>query len=422
MTIRQCAVLVGGLGTRLGAATATTPKPLLTVGGRPFLAWLLREVARYGITDVLLLIGHLSEVLQASLQDLRERLPRAMALAVSEEPVRAGTGGALHHAREHLHDSFLLLNGDSLFDCDLAPLLVPEPGVMGRLALRRLADASRYGVAELDGDRVTAFRERPAPGANRDGSAGANAERFAGLPGLINGGVYRLDRRVVDRTAPVCSLERDVLPGLARDGLLRGTESAGWFIDIGVPPDLERAQSELPRHLARPALFLDRDGVCNIDHGWVGTRDRFEWMPGAKAAIRLAHASGWHVFVVTNQSGVARGLYDEAAVRDLHRWMLEEALHAGGTIDDVRYCPFHPEAAVPAYRRSSSWRKPEPGMILDLLRAWDLDPGRCALVGDQGTDMAAAAAAGVAGHLFPGGDLAEFVRPILDAHGAGPSA
>lgn len=406
MTVRQCAILVGGLGTRLGLATAVTPKPLLTVGDRPFLAWLLREVARYGITEVLLLTGHLSDVLRAGLQDLRDRLPRAMTLAVSEEPVRAGTGGALHHARERLHDSFLLLNGDSLFDCDLSPLLASEPGVMGRLALRRLSDASRYGVVELDGDRVTAFRERPAPGA----------------PGLINGGIYRLDRRVVDRTTAVCSLERDVLPGLARDGLLRGTESAGWFIDIGVPPDLERAQSELPRRLTRPALFLDRDGVCNIDHGWVGSRDRFEWTPGAKAAMRMAHARGWHVFIVTNQSGVARGLYDEAAVQALHRWMLDEVLQSGGTIDDVRYCPFHPEAAVPAYRRSSAWRKPGPGMILDLLRAWELDPRRCALVGDQATDMTAAAAAGVAGSLFPGGDLAEFVRPILDAHEAGQAA
>ena len=406
LTIRQCAILVGGLGTRLGLATATTPKPLLTVGDRPFLAWLLREVARYGITDVLLLTGHLSDVLREGLEALRDRLPRAMTLAVSEEPVRAGTGGALHHARAYLHDRFLLLNGDSLFDCDLSPLLTHEPGVTGRLMLRRLPDASRYGVVQMSGDRVTAFQERAAPG----------------LPGLINGGIYRLDRQIVDRTTPVCSLERDVLPGLARDGLLRGTESEGWFIDIGVPPDLERAQSELPRRLTRPALFLDRDGVCNIDHGWVGTRERFEWMPGALAAMRMAHARGWHVFIVTNQSGVARGLYDEAAVQALHRWMLDEVLRSGGTIDDVRYCPFHPEAAVPAYRRSSSWRKPEPGMILDLLRAWELDPRRCALVGDQATDMAAAAAAGVAGHLFPGGDLAEFVRPILDSHGAGQPA
>jgi len=410
LTVRQCAVLVGGLGTRLGAATATTPKPMLPVGGRPFLAWLLREVLRYGVTDVLLLTGHLSKVLREGLQDLRGWLPRAVALTISEEPVRAGTGGALHHAREHLQDSFLLLNGDSLFDCDLAPLLDEEPtaldkepAALGRLMLRRLPDASRYGVVEMSGGRVTAFQERPRPGA----------------PGLINGGAYRFDRRILDRISAVCSLERDVLPGVAQDGLLRGTESEGWFIDIGIPSDLARAQREVPQRLTRPALFLDRDGVCNVDHGWVGSRDRFEWMHGAKAAIQMAHARGWHVFVVTNQSGVARGLYDEAAVQALHRWMLDDVLQSGGTIDDIRYCPFHPEAAMPNYRRSSFWRKPAPGMILDLLRAWELDPSRCVLVGDQATDMEAAAAAGVAGHLFTGGDLAEFVRPILDAQQPG---
>jgi D-glycero-D-manno-heptose 1,7-bisphosphate phosphatase len=404
LTVRQCAVLVGGLGTRLGAATARTPKPMLTVGDRPFLAWLLREALRYGITDVLLLTGHLSDVVQDGLLTLRAELPRPVTLKVSQEPVRAGTGGALFHAREHLQDSFLLLNGDSLFDCDLALALAraEEHQVLGRLMLRRAADASRYGVVEISADRVTAFRERPEPG----------------QPGLINGGVYRLDRRVVDRTTAVCSLERDVLPDLAQEGLLRGTTSKGWFIDIGIPSDLARAQHDLPRRLARPALFLDRDGVCNVDHGWVGTQDRFEWIPGAKAAIRMAHARGWHVFIVTNQAGVARGLYDEAAVQDLHAWMQDEALRAGGTIDDFRYCPFHPDAIVPAYRRVSSWRKPAPGMILDLLRTWRLDPARCVLVGDQATDMAAAAAAGVAGHLFPGGDLAEFVRPILDAYPA----
>jgi len=373
---------------------------MLTVGDRPFLAWLLREVVRYGVSDVLLLTGHLSTVVQDSVEALRTRLPRLVTLTTSEEPIRAGTGGALFHARERLHDSFLLLNGDSLFDCDLTPALAgtEEPHVLGRLMLRPLADASRYGVVEMSGDRITAFRERAA----------------AGGPGLINGGVYRLDRRVVDRTTAVCSLERDVLPGLARDGLLRGTTSDGWFIDIGVPSDLERAQRELPARLTRPALFLDRDGVCNVDHGWVGTRERFDWIPGAKPAIRMAHARGWHVFIVTNQSGVARGLYDEAAVQELHAWMLDEVLLAGGTIDDIRYCPFHPEALVPAYRRISSWRKPGPGMFLDLLRAWELNPARCVLVGDQPTDIEAATAAGVAGHLYPGGDLAEFVRPILD--------
>jgi D-glycero-D-manno-heptose 1,7-bisphosphate phosphatase len=163
----------------------------------------------------------------------------------------------------------------------------------------------------------------------------------------------------------------------------------------------------------RRAVIFDRDGVLNVDHGYVGSRERFEWVPGALDAIRYATQAGWHVFVVTNQSGVGRGYYDEAAVQSLLDWMADEARRAGGTIDDARYCPFHEAAALEAYRRASDWRKPAPGMLLDLIRAWELDPARCVMIGDQPTDMAAAAAAGVAGHLFPGGNLLDFVRPLL---------
>ncbi|MBV9249690.1 MAG: HAD family hydrolase [Acetobacteraceae bacterium] len=170
---------------------------------------------------------------------------------------------------------------------------------------------------------------------------------------------------------------------------------------------------ELPRMQPRPALFLDRDGVLNIDHGYVGTRERFEWTPGALDAIRHATASGWHVFVVTNQSGVARGYYDEAAVQQLLAWMADEARRAGGTIDDWRYCAYHPEGSVAAYCQVSDWRKPAPGMLLDVIHAWELDPARCIMVGDQASDMAAALAAGVQGHLFPGGNLLEFIQPLI---------
>jgi len=154
--------------------------------------------------------------------------------------------------------------------------------------------------------------------------------------------------------------------------------------------------------------------VVNVDHGWVGSRAQFAWIPGALDAIRYATASGFHVFIVTNQSGVARGLYDEAAVQALMAWVGDEARRHGGTIDDYRYCPFHPDGTVPAYRQVSDWRKPGPGMLLDLLRAWSVDPARSLLIGDQATDVAAAAAAGMTGHLFPGGNLFPFVRPLLD--------
>ena len=162
-------------------------------------------------------------------------------------------------------------------------------------------------------------------------------------------------------------------------------------------------------------LFLDRDGVLNVDHGYVHSRDRFDWIPGARETVRHATQSGWRVFIVTNQAGVARGYYSEDDARALMAWVVAECRAMGGTIDDIRYCPYHPDAAVAEYRRVSDWRKPAPGMVLDLLRVWNLAADRCVMIGDQPTDMLAAERAGVPGYLFPGGDLLAFARPILDA-------
>lgn len=405
-TIRQCAVLVGGMGTRLGELTATTPKPLLPVGDRPFLAWLLREFLRYGVDDFLLLTGHLSEVVEAALPGIAESLPKPVRITVCREPVRAGTGGALFHARDKLAGKFLLCNGDSLLDFNFSRLLAQaaaDPAeVTGRMVLRRLEDASRYGVVDTDGERITAFRERPPEG-------GALASRA----GTINAGIYLLDRSILNDIAPVCSLEAEVLPALAARGVLRGTVGNGYFIDIGIPADLERAQTELPARLRRRALFLDRDGVINLDHGHVGTQDRFEWMPGALETLRAATDAGFHVFVVTNQSGIARGFYDEAQFAALSAWMTERIRAAGGTVDDLRFCPFHPEAKLEAYRQVSDWRKPAPGMLLDLIEKWEIDPTHSLLIGDQPTDLQAAQAAGVKAYHFEGADLALFALPLL---------
>jgi len=163
----------------------------------------------------------------------------------------------------------------------------------------------------------------------------------------------------------------------------------------------------------RRAVFLDRDGVLNLDHGYVHAPHQVDWTPGAKAAVKLLNDTGHYVFVVTNQAGVARGLYDEEAVEALHLWMAEELAAAGASIDDWRYCPFHPEAEVPAYRAAHPWRKPSPGMLLDLFAHWPIEREGSFLVGDKASDIAAAEAAGVKGFLFAGGDLKAFVEERL---------
>lgn len=165
--------------------------------------------------------------------------------------------------------------------------------------------------------------------------------------------------------------------------------------------------------MKRPAVFLDRDGVLNEDSGYVFRPSNLKWIEGAKEAVKAINAAGYFAFVVTNQSGVARGFFAESDVLALHAWMARELAMSGAHIDAFEYCPDHPEATVERYRRVNDRRKPGPGMITDLLARYEVDVNGSILIGDKPSDVEAARAAGITGHLFPGGNLCSFVTEIL---------
>jgi len=150
----------------------------------------------------------------------------------------------------------------------------------------------------------------------------------------------------------------------------------------------------------RPAAFLDRDGVLNVDHGYAYRSDQLEWVAGAPQAVRLLNKAGFLVFVVTNQSGVARGYYTEADVIQLHAHMQDVLKAQGAHIDAFFYCPHHPEGAVKKFAVLCDCRKPGTGMLEQAAREWPIDLGRSFLIGDRDNDMAAAAAFNIRGIKF----------------------
>jgi D-glycero-D-manno-heptose 1,7-bisphosphate phosphatase len=150
----------------------------------------------------------------------------------------------------------------------------------------------------------------------------------------------------------------------------------------------------------RPAAFLDRDGVLNIDRGYAYRPEQIEWVEGAAEAVRLLNEAGYYVLVVTNQSGVARGFYNEAAVKSLHAHMQDILSKHGARIDAFYYCPHHPDGSIKALAVQCRCRKPGPGMLEQAAREWPIDIGASFLIGDRDHDLAAAAAFDIRGIKF----------------------
>jgi D-glycero-D-manno-heptose 1,7-bisphosphate phosphatase len=397
---RQCVILAGGRGTRLGSLVDDLPKPILPVDGRPFLEHLVCEIRRFGFDRFVFLAGYRGERVAAHFKDggpLSHRLEAQFTTLIEREPL--GTAGALQLAASGLEDFFLLMNGDSFFDFNILDLAARplRDSAVARIALRKVGDVSRYGVVETNDDLVTSFRAQ----GGREGS------------GLVNAGIYWLSKRILDHL-PVAggSLESEVFPKLAKAGRLLGAAYQGYFVDIGIPDDYDTACRELTAALRRPAVFFDRDNVLNEDAGYTHSPNGFKWIEGAQAAIKTCNDSGAFVFVVSNQAGVARGLYDIAAVENLHTWMNEELRRHGAHVDAFRFCPHHPLGTVAAYAMECACRKPQPGMILDLLKAWPVVKENSVLIGDKTSDIAAGEAAGITSCRFMGGNLEHFVAAI----------
>jgi len=169
--------------------------------------------------------------------------------------------------------------------------------------------------------------------------------------------------------------------------------------------------------MMRPAAFLDRDGVLNVDHGYAHRPEQLDWVAGAPEAVRLLNEAGYYVIVVTNQSGVARGYFDEGAILRFHAHMQERLGEHGARIDAFYYCPHHPRGSVKEFAIDCTCRKPLPGLLEQAVGDWPIDLSRSFLIGDRDSDVAAAAAFNIPGIKFDAGtqSLPAIVRKEIAA-------
>jgi D-glycero-D-manno-heptose 1,7-bisphosphate phosphatase len=352
---RQAVFLVGGRGTRLGTLTDGTPKPLLTVGDRPFLDHLIGEAIRFGIDRILLLCGYRAG-------DIADRYAGrkfpGTDFDIVVETAPAGTGGAIRNAADSPDDTFFLTNGDSCFDINWLDLAVGETNGqwIGRIALKAIPPGGRYGRVSLDGSRIDAFHAA-APD----------------LTGPMNAGLYVLRRSVtgwIDKSP--CSLEQDVFPRLAAAGLLMGRVYDRFFLDIGVPEDFGRAQVEVPDCLSRPAAFLPLKRVLGHDDGFT--------------AVKLLNDHGYYVFLTANGrtgSVLTRLSGDLRAV--------------GAHIDDIEDL------------------SADTGQVLGCMARWPVNRQGSFAVTDRRDELDRFVAAGLPARLLSGGSLPDLATAGIRA-------
>lgn len=229
--IKTAIVLAGGFGTRLQKVVSDVPKPMAPIRNKPFLHYLLSDLQMQGIEKIVLSTGYLHE----KIEEYFGANYNGLQISYSQETKPLGTGGGIKKAFEHINENAFVVNGDSFFNVDLQAMATfhAEQKADFTLALKPMEKVERYGTVELKENRITAFREK------------TFCEN-----GLINGGVYITQRKVFDdaNLPDVFSLETDFLAKQLEHLFVAGFISNGYFIDIGIPTDYQKAQEELGLH------------------------------------------------------------------------------------------------------------------------------------------------------------------------------
>lgn len=387
-------IMAGGKGTRIAEVNSQVPKPMIPIDGKPILEYQLNTLKTQGYMDIILVIGHLGHVIKKYFGD-GSKIGIKIEYITENQPL--GTAGALYYLKDLIKEDFLLLNGDIIFDVDIKRFCDYHVKHNAIATILTHPNGHPYDsgiiIADENGQVMKWLHKE---------------EERTWYKNRVNAGLHMLSPRIFDRfdILKKCDLDRDILKPLISDGELCVYDSPEYIKDMGTPDRYYSVIQDInlgkvkAKNLSekQKAIFLDRDGTINKYVGFLTNIDDFRLLPGATDAIRQINESGYLAIVVTNQPVIARGEVSLAELNEIHNKM-ETLLGQGGAyIDDIFYCPHHPDRGFEGerseYKTECECRKPKPGMLMQAAEKYNIDLKESWMIGDSISDMQAGESAG----------------------------
>jgi D-glycero-D-manno-heptose 1,7-bisphosphate phosphatase len=389
-------IMAGGKGTRVASVNPDVPKPMLEIAGKPILLWQIEFIVSQGFTDIVITIGHLGNLI-ADYFGNGSAFGCDINYVTENEPL--GTAGALFYLKETISDDFLLINGDTIFDIDIARFheFHTQHGGIATIFTHPSSHPYDSGIIVADGDNlVTKWLHKE------------DVRKW--YKNRANAGIHILSPEIFayfDNKPKKLDLDRDILQKLIPRRKLFCYDSPEYVEDMGTPERYKRVEADIKSGLVRAknlknkqrALFLDRDGTINKYVGFLRDIDDFELNEGVVDLIEQANKDGRLVIVVTNQPVIARGEVTWEQLGEIHNKMETLLGERGVYVDAIYVCPHHPDKGFEGerieYKINCDCRKPKPGMLLRAAEKYNIDLSQSEMIGDSDADLRAGNNAGI---------------------------
>ena len=386
--------MAGGKGTRAASIANDIPKPMIPICGKPILEYQIDCLKRNNLIDIILVIGHLGEHIKDYF-GYGSRFGCNISYFTETEPL--GTAGALYKI-EDLSEDFLLLNGDVILDMDFSRMIAFHKEKKANVTLAVHPNSHPFDSALI----VTNNENKVIRWINKE-------DERKWYKNQVNAGVHILSLNFLKNCMQLkekIDLDRDILKPSISSGGIFAYSTPEYIKDMGTPERYAQVTNDIQNNIVhgknltekQKCVFLDRDGTINIYNDFVRKPEDFNLMAGVSEAIKLMNNNGFLVILITNQPVIARGEVDFETLDLIHMKMETDLGKEGAYLDDIFYCPHHPDKGFkgerPEYKIICDCRKPKPGMILEAAKKYNIDLSKSYMAGDHNRDIECAVNAG----------------------------